>query len=137
MSAEAAFQDALIQHLSADAGVIALLGDPPRVFDEEPAGAAYPYVTIGRGVSEDADGDGARVIEHRLTLHVWVRHGGRREAKTIVDAMRTAGHEAALSLSGGWRCVFCRSVYADAFRTADSRIAHGVIRFRALLEEVA
>ncbi|HAQ35464.1 MAG: hypothetical protein CMF74_08330 [Maricaulis sp.] len=136
MSAEAAFQDALIAHLSADAGVVALLGDPPRVFDEEPDGAAYPYVTIGRGVSEDADASGARVIEHRLTLHVWVRYGGRREAKTVVDAVRAAGHEAALSLAGGWRCVFCRSVYADAFRTRDSRIAHGVIRFRAMLEQI-
>lgn len=130
---EAAFQDALTARLAADADVQALIGSPARLYDEAPAGAAYPFAALGRAVSEDRGADGAAMIEHRLTLHVWTRHGGRREAKAIVAAMREAAHEQVFALDGGWSLVSCRAVYADAFRTADARIAHGVLRFKALI----
>lgn len=132
---EASFQDALTARLIADADVMALIGNPARLYDEAPAGTAYPFVTLGRAVSEDRSADGASLIEHRLTLHAWTRHGGRREAKEIVEALRGAAHDQVFALDGGWTLVSCRAVYADAFRTADARIAHGVLRFKAIIQK--
>lgn len=131
---EAAFQDALTARLAADAGVQALLGNPARLYDEAPAGTAYPFATLGRAVSEDRSADGTALIEHRLSLHVWTRHGGRREAKAIIEALRAAAHDQVFALEGGWSLVSCRAVYADAFRTAEPRIAHGVLRFKAVIQ---
>ena len=119
---EASFQDALTARLIADADVMALIGNPARLYDEAPAGTAYPFVTLGRAVSEDRSADGASLIEHRLTLHAWTRHGG-------------AAHDQVFALDGGWTLVSCRAVYADAFRTADARIAHGVLRFKAIIQK--
>jgi Protein of unknown function (DUF3168) len=132
---EAVFQDALVVRLIADGNVKALIGSPARLYDEAPAGAAYPYVTLGRAVSEDRSAADALMIEHRLTLHAWTRHGGRREAKEIIEAMRAAAHEQVFALDGEWTLVSCRAVYADAFRTADVRIAHGVLRFKAVIQK--
>lgn len=132
---EAVFQDALVARLIADGNVTALIGAPARLYDEAPAGAAYPYVTLGRAVSQDRSAGDAQIIEHRLTLHAWPRHGGRREAKEIIEAMRAAAHEQVFALDGEWTLVSCRAVYADAFRTADARIAHGVLRFKAVIQK--
>lgn len=134
MSAETAFQDALLARLSADAGVQAVLGDPARIYDGAPNGAAYPYLTVGRGVSEVRDAADADLIEHRLTLHLWTRDIARRETKDMLGVIRAAAHEASFALAGGAVLISCRVVYADVFRTSDSRLAHGVLRVQALIE---
>ncbi|WP_420431585.1 DUF3168 domain-containing protein [Hyphobacterium sp.] len=134
MSAEAAFQDALLARLAADADVQAVLGDPARIFDAAPNGAAYPYLTVGRAVSEVRDAVDADLIEHRLTLHLWTRDTGRRETKEMLGVLRAAAHEASFALGTGFTLLSCRVVYADVFRTADSRLVHGVLRVRALIQ---
>ena len=135
MSAEAAFQDALLAQLSADVGVQGVLGDPARIYDGAPVGAAYPYLTVERGVSEIRDAADADLIEHRLSLHLWTRDIGRRETKAMLGALRAAAHEASFALSGGVVLISCRVVYSDVFRTSDSRLAHGVLRVQALIGE--
>jgi len=134
MSAEAAFQDALLARLAVDAGVQAALGDPARIFDGAPEGAAYPYLTVGRGVSEPRDASDADLIEHRLTLHLWTREIGRRETKDMLGVIRAATHEASFALNGGFALISCRVVYSDVFRTSDSRLAHGILRLQALIQ---
>jgi uncharacterized protein DUF3168 len=134
MSAEAAFQDAVLARLVADAGVQAVLGDPARIFDAAPEGAAYPYLSVGRGVSEPRDGGDTQLIEHRLTLHLWTRETGRRETKDMLGVIRAALHDASFALSGGFALISCRVVYADVFRTSDSRLAHGVLRLQAIIQ---
>jgi hypothetical protein len=134
VSAEAAFQDALLAQLAADADVQAVLGDPARIFDAAPNGAAYPYLTAGRAVSEVRDAVDADLIEHRLTLHLWTRDTGRRETKEMLGVLRAASHEAAFALGAGFSLLSCRVVYSDVFRTTDSRLVHGVLRVRALIQ---
>jgi len=136
MSAEAVFEDALLAHLAADASVQAALGDPARIFDAAPEGAAFPYLSVGRGVSEPSGASGADLIAHRLTLHLWTRETGRRETKEMLGAIRAAVDEASFALADGFTLISCRAVYADVFRTADSRLAHGVLRVQAVIEIV-
>lgn len=134
MSAEAAFQDALLARLAADVGVQAALGDPARIYDGPPEGAAFPYLTAGRGVSEPAGAGDAELITHRLTLHLWTRETGRRETKDMLGAIRAAVDDASFALAGEFTLISCRVVYADVFRTADSRLAHGVLRVQAVIQ---
>ena len=134
MSAEAAFQDALLARLAADAGVRAVLGDPARIFDAAPEGAAFPYLSVGRGVSEPAGASDTQLIAHRLTLHLWTRETGRRETKEMLGAIRAVVDDASFVLAGGFKLISCRIVYADVFRSADNRLAHGVLRVQAIIQ---
>ena len=133
MSAETAFSDAVRSRLTADAGVSAGLGDPPRVYDRAPGGAAFPFLTLGRGETAPVDAD-AGLLEHRLTLHAWGRRDDRAVIRDILGAVRSALHEAELALIAPYRCVLCRVVYTDLFTGPDGRTLHGVMRVRALLE---
>jgi len=133
MSAEAALQAGILAHLAADAGVQAHLGDPPRLYDRAPAGAAFPYIALGRAESRPLDGDDTALSEHRLTVHVWTRRQAFGEVKAITGAVSAALHNAAFSLDGGYRLVLCQCVYTDHFEGADTRSVHGLVRVRALV----
>ena len=131
---EAALQKALIAHLRADAALRALLGDPARVWDAAPRGAGYPHLLIGRSESRPVEADGCGV-EHVLTLRCASRFEGTEEAKAICAAVRAAVHEAALE-ADGVRAVSIRATYADVFRSSDHRRVWGVIRVRAVTEDI-
>lgn len=132
MSAERALIAAIRAAASADPRVKALLGDPPRIYDDPPREAAFPLLTLGRVESTiDSASDGA--LEHQVTLHAWSRYCGRAEALDIIGALRTALHDAPLEVSGR-RLVFLFARFADVFRSGDGRTTHGVLRLHALTE---
>jgi hypothetical protein len=133
VSAEGAFKAAVLARLAADAGLKAALGDPARVFDSAPGGAAFPYLSCGRSRTEPFDADGAGLVDHRLSLLIRARAEDRESLRAAVGAVRDALHGAEIA-GGGWRAVVCRVVYADAFESSAGRIAGGVVRLRALLE---
>ncbi|WP_421792258.1 DUF3168 domain-containing protein [Hyphobacterium sp.] len=134
MSAEAVFQDALLARLAEHPEVQTVLGDPPRIHDGAPEGTAYPYLTVGRGVSELRDAADTDLIEHRLTLHLWTRDIARRDTKEALGTIRAAIHESSFALAAGFSLISCRVVYSDVFRTSDNRLAHGVLRVQALIQ---
>ncbi len=131
---EAALQKALIARLRADTALQALLGDPARIWDAAPRGAIYPHLLIGRSESRPVEADGCGV-EHTLTLRCASRFEGAEEAKAICAAVRVALHEAALE-ADGVRAVSIRATYADVFRSSDHRRVWGVIRVRAVTEDI-
>ncbi|MEQ8405705.1 MAG: DUF3168 domain-containing protein [Oceanicaulis sp.] len=136
MSAERAFSAAVLAALKADTDVRAALGDPARVYTRAPRGAAFPFLSTGRGESEPLDGDGLELIDHRLTLHIWARHGDEGTLKDALGAVRAALHQADLTLDPPFTCVLCRVVYADMFTGPDGATMHGVVRVRGLVERV-
>lgn len=131
---EAALQKALIAHLRADAGIKALLGDPARVWDEAPGGATYPHLTLARSESRPVEADGCG-IEHVLSLRCASRFDGVEEAKAVGAAVRAAIHEAPLT-ADGVRVVAIRTTYADVFRSGDHKRTWGVVRVRAITEDI-
>ena len=131
---EAALQKALIAHLRADAALKALLGDPARIWDAAPRGAGYPHLLIGRSESRPVEADG-RGGEHQLTLRCASRFEGTEEAKAICATVRAAVHEAALE-ADGVRAVSIRATFADVFRSSDHRRTWGVVRVRAVTEDI-
>ncbi len=89
---------------------------------------------IGRSESRLIEADGCGV-EHQLSLRCASRFEGTEEAKAICAAVRAAVHEAALE-ADGVRAVSVRATYADVFRSSDHRRTWGVVRVRAVTEDI-
>lgn len=131
---ENALQKALLTHLRADGALQSLLGDPARIWDSAPRGAGYPHLLVGRSASRPVEADGCGV-EHALTLRCASRFEGTEEAKAICAAVRAAVHEAPLE-ADGVRAVSIRATFADVFRSSDHRRVWGVVRVRAVTEDI-
>ena len=131
---ESALQKALIAHLGADTALRALQGDPARIWDEAPRDAVWPHLVVGRSESRPVAADGCG-IEHSLSLRCASRFGGTEEAKAICAGIRAAVHEAVLE-ADGVRTVSIRATFADVFRSNDQKRVWGVVRIRAVTEDI-
>ena len=131
-TAATALRAAIHNALVADGALSALLGGP-KVYDEPPTGAAFPYVTLGDARVSDFSTASDPGEEHRLTLHAWSRQGGHREARMIAGALLQALDDAPLA-PGGFHLVNLRFSAADIRREADGRTYHALVRFRAVTE---
>lgn len=120
--------------LAADAPLTALLGGA-KIYDEPPRAAALPYVTLGQDVISDASTATEAGDEHALTLHVWSRQGGHREAHVLTGAVLEALADASLELDGH-HLANLRFIVADIRRESDGRTYHGLVRLRAVTEPV-
>ena len=134
-SAGWSLQTAIHARLTGDATLGGLLAGP-RVFDDVPRGAAFPYVTFGLTSEKDWSTGSENGSEHVVTLHVWSRAAGRHEARTIVAAIKAALHDQSLALAGH-RLINLRQEFADAQRDADGETFHGIVRLRAVTEQLA
>ncbi len=128
VSLRAAVHDALV----ADAPLGAILGGP-KIYDEPPRAASFPYVTLGEARVTDFSTGSEPGEEHQLTLHAWSRQGGHREAHIIAGALLQALDDAPLALAEH-RLVNFRFALADVRREADGRTYHALVRFRAVTE---
>jgi hypothetical protein len=133
MSASWALQQAIYATLSSDDGVKALLGDPPRVFDAPPRDAAFPYCVIGDDAASDWSTATEQGSEHIVSVHVWSRASGHREAKLIADAVQDALDGAELSVTGQ-SLIDLRWLDTNVSRDADGETVRAALRFRAVLE---
>ena len=131
-AASAALRAAIHDALNADAALVSILGGP-KVFDEPPRAAAFPYVTLGETRIADFSAGDASGEEHQLTLHAWSRQGGHAQAHQIAGALLQALDDAPLVLSDH-RLVNLRFSVADVRREADGRTYHALVRFRAVTE---
>ncbi|NJC41519.1 hypothetical protein GGQ87_001777 [Brevundimonas alba] len=133
MSHELALQKALIAHLAGDAGVCAVLGEPPRIWDAAPARPEFPHLLIGRSESRPVGADGGGV-EHALTLTAVSRFRGSEEAKAVLAVLRSRLTDASLA-ADGVRTVSLRLTFADVYSAADGLRTFAVLRVRAVTEE--
>jgi len=131
-AASAALRAAIHDALIADAALVNLLGGP-KIYDEPPRAAAFPYVTLGEARIADFSTGTEPGEEHQLTLHAWSRQGGHKEAHLIAGALLQALDDAALNLTDHTLINFRFSV-ADVRREADGRTYHALVRFRAVTE---
>jgi len=131
---EGALQKALIGWLAADETLRALLGEPARIWDGPPRQPACPHLRVGRSESRPVEAEGCGV-EHAMTLSCVSRFGGTEEAKAICAAVR-ARLGAAVLEADGVRTVNVRATFTDVFQSGDQRRTYGVIRVRAVTEEI-
>ncbi len=130
-AASAELQKAMFGALTGDAALVALMGGA-RIFDRAPTDAAFPYVTFGRASVFDWSTSTEEGLEHLVTLHVWSKAKGRKEAFAILDAIRGA-LGAPLSLDGRHLVNF-RFEFAEVTFDDDISVHHGLLRLRAVTE---
>lgn len=136
MSAEAEVQAALMAALRNDTGVQAVFGANARIYDDETEAPAFPYARLERHECRPAGASGGEAMEHVITVAVLSRHGGLREARAALAALRVAADSADWSGAGA-HIVLAYTSYADVMRQFDRRAFRGVIRFRIISEEEA
>ncbi len=124
-----ALQGAMLALLRGDAELAALLGGP-KVHDRPPRRQALPHVTFGEMETREWNTFTARGHEHRITLHIWSEHGGRREAYRIIARLDELLDDAALSLQDH-HLVNLRSIFWTVLRARDGRLFQGILRLRA------
>ncbi|NEW88737.1 DUF3168 domain-containing protein [Rhodopseudomonas sp. WA056] len=133
--ASVALRAAIHRALITDTALLTALGGP-RIYDEPPREAAFPFVTLGEARISDVSADDAPTQEHQLTLHAWSRQGGHKEAHVITGALLQALDDAPLAPSGH-RLVNLRFALADIRREPDGRTYHALVRFRAVTEPIS
>lgn len=128
-----ALQDALYTALSGSAALQALIGDPARVFDHVPDDTPFPYVEIGEVSAKRFDSASRNGLDCIVTLNVWSRYSGRREAKQILDAIYAVLHDGTLSVTGNAH-VLSAFLGAETKRDDDGLTYHGIVRYRVILQ---
>ncbi|MBX9925513.1 MAG: DUF3168 domain-containing protein [Hyphomicrobiaceae bacterium] len=131
--ASLSLQAALVTTLTSDPTLLALTGGASRVFDFVPPRTPYPYVTIGQTLERDWATGTEPGSEHVVTLQIWSRTNGRREAAVMAKAIRDALHDAPLTLTGH-RLVNLRHEFTETRRDSDGETIRGLVRFRAVTE---
>jgi hypothetical protein len=132
MSAALALRAAIFAALANDAALAAMLGGA-KIHDEPPRTLDFPFVTLGEAEIRDAATMTEGGEETTLTLHVYSRQGGHREAHAVVGAVMEALIDAPLPLAGH-HLANLRVATADVRRGEDGRTYHGRIRLRAVTE---
>lgn len=132
IAATLALRQALAAALNGFTPLTLALGGP-KVFDDVPRSAVFPYVTMGDARAEDWSTGSSRGQEHVITLHVWSQEGGQRQAHVIAGELLHALEAVPLSLADH-ALVNLRFATCDIRREADGRTFHGIVRFRAVTE---
>jgi hypothetical protein len=134
MTAPAAeLQRAIFEALGSDAALLAALGGA-RIYDHAPATVAFPYITFGRTSIYDWSTGTESGTEQLFTLHVWSKAKGKKEALDIMELASARLRDASLDL-GDHRLVNLRQEFSEARYDEDQTVHHGLLRFRAVIEE--
>jgi hypothetical protein len=124
-------QASVVAALKGDSGVAALVGD--RVYDQAPAAASFPYISLGdtQVLPDKADCiDGTEIF---TVLDAWSRKEGFPEVKRIGAAIVSALDDQALSVTGYALVVFeLESI--RYLHDPDGLTRHAVLTFRSLLQ---
>lgn len=126
-----AFQDAIIALLRADAAVAALVGS--KIYDRVPPAVEKPYVSLGPAQQTQEDFDCVNGAEIFQQVDCWSAKPGYAEAKGLAHAVRQALHNVTVTQSGVTFEIEHR--FSNVFRDADGLTSHGVLSFRALIDQ--
>ena len=132
-AAAADLQKALFEALKGDAALISALGGA-KLFDHAPASVAFPYITFGRTSVYDWSTCTESGTEQLFTLHVWSKARGKAETLAIMEIVRQRLGGGALALDGR-HLVNLTFEFAEARFDEDLSVYHGLLRYRAVMED--
>lgn len=128
MSFEAALQKAVYERLSGYASM-------PPVYDDVPQNAPAHYVVIGEDTHVPYDTDDSVGSESTITIHQWSKsHRGKAEVKATQGLIYSALNRHELTIEDH-HLVTLEFEYSESMLDPDGLTRHGVVRYRALLEQ--
>lgn len=128
-----ACQDALDVVFKADAGVIATLGTPVRIYEAPVKMGAMPFAVWRRWETRNVDASGVATHEHVATLEVVSKQTGANEARQAVAAL-AARANGQVPAAIGAKIVLVLPVYTDVMRSTDGRTWLGIVRLKIIAE---
>ena len=132
ISAEHALQEAIYAVLIDNPLLVEAL-DGPKIYDRAPEGVTFPYIAFANLSTSDGSTASETGYECRITLNVWSRHSGKREAFDILHLLRLSLEGQNLALSD-YALVNLREEFSDVSQDRDRLTFRGLIRFRAFIE---
>lgn len=99
------------------------------VYDQVPETATAPYAVLGEVTETEADAHDRAGVDATLTVHVWSRYRGYREAAELVGEIDAALHRRPLPLAG-FRDVSIAATGHQFMRDPDPDLRHALTRFR-------
>lgn len=129
-----ALQKAIFSKLTTDGATLAALGGA-HIYDDAPPRPQYPFMTFGQSSERDWSTGTDVGYEHLVTLHVWSKAAGRKETEAVISAARDALHDQLLDVTGH-TLINLRHEFSEARRSGDGETFHGIVRFRAVTEEL-
>ena len=127
-----AVQKAMLARLAADAALLSLLGSA-AIYDGVPQGSREPYVSLGDISTRDWSTKTSRGEEHFITLNIWSRERGRKQAYDIIAAIDAALDGAAFALDDH-RLINLATTFWTVMREVPDELYRGVVRLRAATE---
>lgn len=75
------------------------------VYDQAPQTVTFPWIEIGdrQALPDDTgggDGAGDDGLSDFFDMHIWSRHGGKKEVEQILDGLHSLLHGVSLSVTG-------------------------------------
>lgn len=131
MSAARAIQAAVYGRLTGD---LALMAKITGVYDDVPQDIVFPYVTIGDATALPWRTQSRYGEESTITLHIWSRYEGYKEALEIMEDLNRLLADQSFSVTGWDVC----STYFDFYETLrdpDGQTRHVVARYRIQLQD--
>jgi Protein of unknown function (DUF3168) len=130
-----ACQDALDTAFKADAGVIAALGNPVRIYDAPVKMAALPFAVWRRFETRNIDASNVTTHEHIATLEVVCKQTGAIEARLAVAALAARAAGPVPSATGA-KIILVLPVYSDVMRATDGKSWLGIVRLKIIAEPI-
>jgi Protein of unknown function (DUF3168) len=134
ISASWALQKAVHVALT-NASALTILVGGVRIFDEVPRAASMPYITHGESIVRDWSTGSDAGHEHSITVHVWSRGAGRKQAHEILGCIEQTLDQQHLPLDGH-RLISLRHEYSEVRRDSDGETWRGLLRLHATTEVV-
>ena len=101
---------------------------PVPVLDAAGPNQAYPYVTIGEVVGDQADTLNEQGVNLAWTVHVWSRQSGMQETQQLMARVKDALDRQRLPATG-FQWVDTVWMNAQTLRDPDGVTRHGILRF--------
>ncbi len=106
------------------------------VFDKTVQSTPFPYITFGKSSSSDWSSKTTQGGQCNISIHIWSREGGRKEAASIMERVYILLHDTHPSVSG-YEVVMLRFADSKIELGNDGWTYQAVISFKALLQKTA
>jgi Protein of unknown function (DUF3168) len=124
-------QQAIYNRLTGDS---VLMAKVTGVFDYVSDNQAFPYITIGEATSNPFRTFSRFGEEVTVTLHIWSRYDGSKEALEILNEMNRLLADQDLAVTG-YDTVACFYEFSETLRDPDGITRHLVVRYRIITQK--
>lgn len=128
-------QEAIYTVLSAGLTGVSVYDDVPDLPAKLPD-TNFPYVHIGEDLLTPWDTDDTLGSSVTVTMYIWTRTSGKKQAKTIIGNIYTLLNRQSATFSvSGVRFVDCLFEFAQVLDMDDGKTRQGICRYRVTIEK--